>query len=80
MTDMSADATSADVFDALVDREGTVWVRLGSAWSYISDLTDISWDVHTKLPEHYAPYRGLDQAAARVIMAHVLGQLIEEAS
>jgi hypothetical protein len=69
--DLAADVASADIFDALVDADGTVWVRVGDGWSYLADQTEISWDVHSVLPAEYEPYRPLDETAAAIIKAHL---------
>lgn len=72
MTDMTADIASADHYDAVVDTDGTVWLRLPNGnWSYLSEFTSLSWDAHTALPAIYEPYRGLDRTAVAVIKAHV---------
>jgi hypothetical protein len=73
--DLAADVASADIFDALVDADGTVWVRVGDGWSYLSDLTEVSWDVHQVLSEEYQPYRPLDEAATAIILAHLKGRV-----
>jgi hypothetical protein len=69
--DLAADVASTDIFDVLVDRDGTVWVRVGDGWSYLSDLTEVSWDIHRVLLQEYEPYRPLDEAAAAIITAHI---------
>jgi hypothetical protein len=69
--DLAADVASADIYDAYVDVDGTVWVRVGQGWSYLADQTEISWDIHEVLPAEYQPYRPLDETAAAIIAAHV---------
>jgi hypothetical protein len=71
--DLAADVASADIFEAYVDTDGTVWVRLPEdvGWSYLADQTEISWDVHEVLPAEYEPYRPLDETATALIMAHL---------
>ena len=72
MSDMTADVASADAYDAVVDTDGSIWLRLpNGTWSYLSELTSLSWDGHTALPALYEPYRGLDRTAVAVIKAHV---------
>lgn len=68
--DMAAAIASVDMFKALVDNEGTIWIRLRDGWSYLSSLTELSWDVRDILPPEYEPYRPLDtQATAMVHLA-----------
>lgn len=70
--DMPANIASADMYDMLVDTDGTVWVRLASgAWSYLSSLTELSWDVHHVLPDLYEPYRPLDEHASALLTAAI---------
>lgn len=65
--DMSATIASVDTFEALIDREGTLWVRLADGWSYLSALTELSWDVRDILPPEYEPYRPLDAMATNMV-------------
>ncbi len=59
-------------YDVLIDKDGCVWVRLATdEWSYLSDLTEISWDIRPRLPEIYEPYRPLDATATRFVKANL---------
>jgi hypothetical protein len=71
--DLAADVASADIYDAYVDVDGCVWVRLpgDAGWSYLADATEISWDVHAVLPAEYEPYRPLDETATAIILGHL---------
>ncbi len=72
-SDLSADVATADVFAAVVDIEGTIWVRLDNdQWTYIVHTpAKLSWDVHGALPERYAPYRPVDAAGTALILSSV---------
>lgn len=65
--DLAAALASVDTFTAVVDREGTLWVRLVDGWSYLSELTALSWDVRDVLPTEYEPYRPLDAHATAMV-------------
>lgn len=71
VTDLPANIASADRYDVLVDRDGTVWVRVrvrrADWWAYLTDTGELGWDTRRVLPEDYEPYRPLDAAAARIV-------------
>ena len=70
--DLSAEVATADKYDVLVDTYGAIWVRFGfndeSVWSYLSSLTELSWDQRDVLPTAYEPYRPLDTYAAELVV------------
>ena len=53
---------------ALVDSDGVVWVNLGAGWSYLSEHTTVTWDLHESPPDSCGPYRPLDAAATEVVL------------
>ena len=67
MTDLTAALAGVEIDRALVDKDGCIWVHVGPGWSYLSEFTTISWDVHEQLPELYEPYRTLDAAATKLV-------------
>ena len=75
MSDMVAGVAEADGSPVLVDKDGTVWVALdGGEWSYLSEHTQLSWDVRFRLPIEYEPYRALDTAASEFIRHSLVTQ------
>lgn len=71
MSDLIAAVAEADVFDALVDVEGCIWIRMDHGWTYLADATEASWDIHARLPEAYGPYRPLDEVATAMVFKAV---------
>ena len=70
-TDLPAAVAEAHGTPALVDKDGCIWVDLGRGWSYLSEHTTVSWDVHDRLPAMYEPYRPLDAAATALALSVV---------
>jgi hypothetical protein len=68
---------ASNLTGAVLDREGTIWVRVGDMWDYVSGTIGLTgWDYKAKLPTAFAPYSSFDNASRRFILRSVkVGEL-----